>query len=136
MQYLIGVKVLDRKGRRIEGLYTHGRYTLASILTWEQLHDANSCGRFFSIFDSMEECQKEIRKLSDAYYYEFHSRAKDLNVSPGEFGFFALRLNTAKFRKMKFEKVEAGKTYCFGENIIKVPNDFSGSNRYIITSVE
>lgn len=136
MQYVIGVRVLDRKGKRIEGLYTHGRYTLASILTWDQLRETSSCGYILSIFDSMEECQKEISRLSDAYYDEFHSRARNLKRNPGEFGFFALRLNTQKFKNLKFEKVEVGKTYNLEGKVLNISKDFSGSNRYIITSVK
>lgn len=97
-KYTIGGRVLMQDKRVVDGLYVLGKYGLPYINTnFDKLEKEDG----IIVLDDLETAQNYIRYLSRIYRYEFRHRAKKLNVNPGEFRYYLIKLTDPMFANTK-----------------------------------
>jgi hypothetical protein len=123
MEYTIGCRTMNKDGERVDGIYVFGKYLPYISRDLEKVREK---GDAIYVISTLEDAQKYVQYLSRRYRYEFRNRAKNLNVSVDNFGFYLMKLSDKRFKNYalveskhgtKLKKSNDGKykfegTYC------------------------
>ena len=96
--------VITLSGKIIDGIYVFNDYGLASIVSL----DGKICRKFKEndrviVAENLEDAQAYLKYLSKCYYREFHDRAKKENLNINDFRFYLVKLDSSKFKGIKFK---------------------------------
>jgi len=98
-KYTIGVRVVNKDKRQVDGLYVLGKYALPWICeNVDKIRPDEDC---VYVIDDAETAQKVVRFLARNYRYEYRERAKRLGVDQNAFGVYAKRWTAKEFDGLK-----------------------------------
>lgn len=104
MRYTFGARIPSKDGQIVEGLYIFNDYGLASIIPFneETATKLKKTSRML-VADNLEDAQEYVKHLSKCYHKEFHDRAKRENLNISDFRFYLIKLDSSKFKGIKFK---------------------------------
>ena len=105
MRYTIGATLPDKNGKILDGIYTYSSWGLPKVLSLEYLKDKAKNAKNdirLPVIYTLEDAKDYLEFLNKEYKNNFKERSKRTGNSRENYKFFLLKLDSLKFRALKF----------------------------------